>query len=68
MSLSSERQHVVAAGSEGGGSGAPGRFILDPGTPQEQRLPSSAADIRLRKGQVFRVCTPGGGGYGSAGL
>lgn len=65
VSLSSERQHVVAAGSEGGGDGAPGQFILDPGTPQERRLPSSAADIHLAKGQVFRVCTPGGGGYGS---
>jgi N-methylhydantoinase B len=64
LSLSSERQHVPAAGSDGGGDGAVGRFILDPDTPDEQRLPSAAADIRLRKGQVLRVRTPGGGGYG----
>ncbi len=64
LSLSSERQHVAAAGSAGGGDGSLGQFILDPGTAGEQRLPSSAADIKLQAGQVLLVCTPGGGGYG----
>jgi len=65
LSLSSERQHVAAAGTDGGGDGGLGQFVLDPGTPNEQKLPAAAAEIRLRAGQVLRVCTPGGGGYGS---
>ncbi|WP_186332143.1 hydantoinase B/oxoprolinase family protein [Bordetella genomosp. 13] len=65
LSLSSERQHVAAAGSDQGGDGGLGRFILDPDTPDERRLPAAAAEIRLKPGQVLRVCTPGGGGYGA---
>jgi N-methylhydantoinase B len=65
LSLSSERQNMPAAGLEGGKDGAPGRFVLNPGTPEEHRLPSAAADIRLKKGDVLRVCTPAGGGYGT---
>jgi len=33
VSLSSERQHVPAEGAAGGGAGAAGAFILNPGTP-----------------------------------
>lgn len=65
VSLSSERQHVAATGMAGGGSGAVGAFILDPGTPNERKLPSAAADVRLPRGSVLRICTPAGGGYGS---
>ncbi|HKA42588.1 MAG TPA: hydantoinase B/oxoprolinase family protein [Burkholderiales bacterium] len=64
VSLSSERQHVAAKGAEGGGSGATGAFILNPGAPDERHLPSAAADVRLEHDSVFRVCTPGAGGYG----
>lgn len=65
LSLSSERQNVAASGMKGGGDGALGAFILNPDTPNEQRLPASAAEIRLRKNDVLRVCTPAGGGYGT---
>jgi N-methylhydantoinase B len=64
VSLSSERQHVAAKGAAGGGAGATGLFILNPGTPEERRLPAAAADVVLKRGSVFRICTPGGGGYG----
>lgn len=64
LSLSSERQHVPAAGMAGGGDGAKGQFVLNPGTPNEQILPSATAEIRLRKKDLLRVCTPGGGGFG----
>src|SRR6185436_17802198 len=64
VSLSSERQHVAAKGGAGGGAGATGVFILNPGTPEERRLPAAAADMVLKRGSVFRICTPGGGGYG----
>lgn len=65
VSLSSERQHVAARGMNGGGAGATGAFILDPGLPGERKLPAAAADLPLPKGSLFRICTPGGGGFGS---
>src|SRR5262249_7092990 len=65
VSLSSERQAVAASGLAGGEAGSMGVFILDPGTPNEQVLPSAAAEVRLPRGSVLRVCTPGGGGFGS---
>jgi N-methylhydantoinase B len=64
VSLSSERQHVEADGMAGGQSGARGRFIFNPGRPDERVLPSAAADVRLPRDSVLRVCTPGGGGFG----
>jgi N-methylhydantoinase B len=64
VSLSSERQHVAARGMKGGGDGATGAFVLNPGTAEERRLPAAAADVRLARGSLFRICTPGGGGYG----
>ena len=66
VSLSSERQHVAAKGMAGGGAGACGAFVLNPGTPQEQKLPSAAADVPLPRGSVLRICTPAGAGYGEA--
>ncbi len=64
VSLSSERQHVAARGMRGGGDGATGRFLLNPGAPDERELPSAAADVRLPRGSVLRICTPAGGGFG----
>ena len=64
VSLSSERQHVAAKGMTGGGDGVMGAFILNPGTAEERKLPAEAADVRLPRGSVFRICTPAGGGYG----
>ena len=66
VSLSSERQHVAAAGIAGGDPGAMGQFILNPGQPEERKLPSAAADVPLPRGSVLRICTPAGGGYGPA--
>ena len=66
VSLSSERQHAGAAGMAGGGAGATGEFIFNPGQPDERRLPSAAADVALPRGSVLRICTPAGGGYGAA--
>jgi N-methylhydantoinase B len=64
VSLSSERQHVAAPGMAGGGEGVPGGFVLNPGTPEERKLPSAAADVALPRGSVLRIATPAGGGYG----
>jgi N-methylhydantoinase B len=64
VSLSSERQHVAAMGSHGGGPGALGSFVLNPGTPGERKLPAAAADVRLPRDSVLRISTPAGAGYG----
>ena len=66
VSLSSERQHVAAAGLHGGSPGELGSFVLNPDTPEERKLPAAAADVRLPRGSVFRIATPAGGGYGLA--
>jgi N-methylhydantoinase B len=34
--------------------------------PEECKLPAAAADVRLARGALFRICTPGAGGYGPA--
>ncbi len=49
----------------GGGAGALGRFVLDPGTGEERVLASAVADQALPRGSVLRISTPGGGGYGA---
>jgi N-methylhydantoinase B len=67
VSLSSERQNVAARGMKAGGDGALGAFILNPGTPQEQKLPAASGEMALPRGSVLRICTPAGGGYGAAG-
>ena len=50
-------------GLEGGGSGRPSRFILEPGG-KARRLPSKTSVVVPSGGSVS-VQTPGGGGYGS---
>ncbi|HEY3684637.1 MAG TPA: hydantoinase B/oxoprolinase family protein [Streptosporangiaceae bacterium] len=67
ISLTGERHIEPARGVRGGEDGAPGRFVLNPGTGQEDDLPRIARDVRLRAGDVLRVETPGGAGHGEAG-
>jgi N-methylhydantoinase B len=66
VSLTGERHINAARGRLGGGDGAVGRFILNPGTPGEKELPRVARGILLKKGDVLRVETPGGAGFGPA--
>jgi N-methylhydantoinase B len=51
-------------GIKGGQSGAPGRIVLNPGTPDERVLPPLSDGTMLKKGDVVRIETGGGGGYG----
>jgi N-methylhydantoinase B len=55
-----------AYGVNGGRSGAPGAFVVNPGTPGERRLKTMSDGHTLRKGDLLRVITPGGGGWGNA--
>ncbi|NYT79934.1 hydantoinase B/oxoprolinase family protein [Alcaligenaceae bacterium] len=64
VALRSARQKFPAKGINGGRHGSLGAFILNPGTPQEKRLPSTSSATPLRKGDLLRIMTPGGGGMG----
>lgn len=51
-------------GVKGGESGRPGRFLLNPGTPGERELPRLAQGIPVQRGDVVRMESTGGGGWG----
>jgi N-methylhydantoinase B len=51
-------------GIKGGQSGRTGRVILNPGTAQERELKPLSDGNMLKKGDVVRFETGGGGGYG----
>lgn len=60
-------KHVIAPnGVAGGGKGATGDILMNPGAPGEKRLPTRYADYPLKAGDAFRLLTPGGGGFGDA--
>jgi N-methylhydantoinase B len=51
-------------GIAGGMSGGAGRAIVNPGTSDERMLAPLSDGNRLRRGDIFRLETGGGGGYG----
>ncbi len=51
-------------GVSGGKSGRPGRVTLNPGRPGERALPPLGDNTRLAKGDIIRIETTGGGGWG----
>jgi N-methylhydantoinase B/oxoprolinase/acetone carboxylase alpha subunit len=67
LSLITERRTSAPWGLGGGGAGAVGENWLLPGGDEAraERL-SDKCTIRLRAGDVLRMLTPGGGGWGSA--
>ena len=52
------------AGVNGGHAGRPGRAIVNPGRSDERQLASMSDGNVLRKGDVMRLYTSGGGGWG----
>jgi len=64
VSLRSSRQKYPAPGLAGGRPGGLGTFLRNPGTPQETRLGMTTSGTPLANGDVLRVVSPGGGGYG----
>jgi N-methylhydantoinase B len=59
-----ENVRFPAWGVHGGHSGRPGRIVVNPGTPEERELKPLSDNNRLRKGDLLRVMTSGGGGWG----
>jgi N-methylhydantoinase B/oxoprolinase/acetone carboxylase alpha subunit len=66
LSLVTERRVSRPWGLAGGGPGAPGENWLLPGGDEQraERLPDKVT-VRLDAGDVVRVRTPGGGGWGT---
>ena len=58
-----DRSIELPAGIQGGLPGGPSRFVVNPGTSDDEQMPSSAR-MNLPAGTTFRVNGPGGGGYG----
>ncbi|HTC11318.1 MAG TPA: hydantoinase B/oxoprolinase family protein [Acetobacteraceae bacterium] len=63
LQVRADRQTHRPYGLYGGGAGAPGRNLLDPGTNTERKLHSKLT-MTLRKDEVFRHDLPGAGGWG----
>jgi N-methylhydantoinase B len=51
-------------GVSGGKSGRPGKVIFNPGRTDERVLPPLGDNTKVRKGDVIRMETTGGGGWG----
>jgi N-methylhydantoinase B/oxoprolinase/acetone carboxylase alpha subunit len=66
LSLITERRTSAPWGLEGGGAGEPGENWLLPGSDESRarRLPDKCT-LRLEAGDVLRMLTPGGGGWGT---
>ena len=54
-----------AWGVKGGMGGGAGRIVVNPGTFDERELSPMSEGNKLKKGDLVRIMTPGGGGWGS---
>ncbi len=68
VSLITERRISAPWGLAGGEPGSPGENLLLPGGDETrtERLPDKCT-VQLRAGDVLRMRTPGGGGWGAVG-
>jgi N-methylhydantoinase B len=64
FSIRSMKHIIQPEGVSGGHPGRTGDIRINPETDAEKRLPSRYADFPLKAGDVFRLDTPGGGGFG----
>jgi N-methylhydantoinase B len=59
-----DRSILSCWGLKGGRAGAPFRVTIDPGGPNERVLPGLADGVPIRAGEIVRIETTGGGGWG----
>jgi N-methylhydantoinase B len=59
-----DRSILSCWGLRGGHAGAPFKVTIDPGGPNERMLPGLADDEPVRAGEIVRIETTGGGGWG----
>jgi N-methylhydantoinase B len=66
FSIRSTKHVVPPNGFAGGQPGRVGDILINPERDDRKRLPTRYADYPLKVDDVFRLDTPGGGGYGEA--
>lgn len=59
-----DRSILSCYGVKGGRAGLPYRATVNPGTPEQVRLPGMVDNFKLSAGDVIRLETTGGGGWG----
>ena len=59
-----DRSILACWGVRGGKAGAPFQVTIDPGGPEEREIDALADAEPIRAGQVVRIRTTGGGGWG----
>ncbi len=64
FSIRSTKHVVPPNGFADGHPGRVGDILINPGRDGEKRLPTRYADYPLKTDDVFRLDSPGGGGYG----
>ncbi len=64
FSIRSMKHTIPPHGSHGGKTGRTGDIWINPDSAAAKRLPTRYADYPLKEGDVFRLDTPGGGGFG----
>jgi N-methylhydantoinase B len=64
FSIRSMKHVIPPHGCAGGRDGRAGDIVINPNSASAKRLPTRYADYPLRQGNVFRLDTPGGGGFG----
>jgi N-methylhydantoinase B len=64
FSIRSMRHVIPPEGAAGGAPGRTGDIVVNPDGAAPVRLPTRYADYPLKRGDMFRLDAPGGGGYG----
>jgi N-methylhydantoinase B len=59
-----DRSILAWWGVNGGKAGLPFQVTIDPGGPRERVLPGLCDDVPIAAGEVVRIETTGGGGWG----
>lgn len=57
-------QKTASWGVRGGRAGRTGTIVVNPGQPNERTLRGFSEGIKLKRGDLLRVISSGGGGYG----
>jgi N-methylhydantoinase B len=65
FSIRSSKHVIPPLGAAGGAPGRVGDLAINPGADGEKHLPTRYADYPLKAGDIFRLDSPGGGGFGN---
>ena len=64
LNLLGDHYKFAPLGMLGGEPGVSGRYVLNPDTNDERRLPNKVSNMPMAAGDVISMQTSGGGGYG----